>query len=135
MGTNYYLHEKKPATCKHCGHTEKTEPLHIGKSSGGWCFSLHVIPNEGLNTLEDWQKRWSVPGAFIQNEYGEPITPAEMTAEITQRSRDGLADWSPAAYARNNARPGPQNLIRHQIGTHCIGHGPGTWDLITGEFS
>ena len=44
MGTNYYLHKKPP--CEACGH--EPAPLHIGKSSGGWCFSLHVIPEIAL---------------------------------------------------------------------------------------
>jgi hypothetical protein len=40
MSTNYYLHEYV-----------STDPkiLHIGKSSGGWCFSLHVV-EEGVHT-------------------------------------------------------------------------------------
>ncbi len=134
MGTNYYLHEKEPVTCEHCGHTEKTEPLHIGKSSGGWCFSLHVIPDEGLNSLEDWEARWSRPGAFIKDEYGDAQTPEDMRATITERSRASFSDWTNSALARNNAEHGPQNLMRHRLGGSCIGHGPGTWDYITGEF-
>jgi len=50
MGMNYYV-EEKPA-CECCGC--KYEQIHIGKSSAGWCFSLHVIPEMGLNNLEDW---------------------------------------------------------------------------------
>lgn len=114
MGTNYYLHEKQPETCPHCGHAPNYEPLHIGKSSGGWCFALHVIPHEGLNTLDDWQQRWSQPGSFIKNEYDEPIDPAEMLERITNR---------------------PGDMRRHTLdGSHCIGHGPGSYDYITGWF-
>lgn len=50
MGTNYYLHTKPDCEC--CGRG--FEPLHIGKSSGGWCFSLHVMPEDNINTLDDW---------------------------------------------------------------------------------
>ena len=62
MGTNYYLTED----CECCGRA--FPDLHIGKSSGGWCFSLHVIPSEGLNSLDEWESRFSC--GVITNEYG-----------------------------------------------------------------
>jgi hypothetical protein len=132
MSTNYYLHEK-PA-CSSCGRTY--EALHIGKSSGGWCFSLHVIPEDGLNDLPDWVERWSRSGSLILDEYDRPVTPKEMLKVITERRRwsgvDGLDDrW----YQLNHAVPGPYGLVRHAIGQWCVGHGEGTWDLIPGEFS
>lgn len=115
MGTNYYLHEKHPETCPHCGHTPGHEPLHIGKSSCGWCFSLHVMPEEGLNTLDDWRRRWAKDGVVIKNEYGGAFTPAQMLEIITERG---------------------DALMRHTLdGSHCIGHGPGSYDYITGWFS
>lgn len=50
--------------------------------------------------------------------------------------------YSPMAYRsieemlqRNNAVPGPNNLLRHKIDQHCIGHGDGTYDYLVGEFS
>jgi len=61
MGTNYYL-QKKSGTCQTCGHCSE-DPKHIGKSSGGWCFSLHVYPEENITTVT------------IVNEYGETISP------------------------------------------------------------
>lgn len=142
MGTNYYLHET-PA-CPHCGRTY--EPLHIGKSSGGWCFSLHVIPERGLVTLEAWQDLWS-KGGHIKNEYGHDVTPDQMTEIIIDRGYErgeGNRWWNPANgdessfHRRNDSERGPNGLLRHQIdpsGRHCIGHGEGTWDYITGEFS
>ena len=46
--------------------------------------------------------------------------------------RDRPAQW----WVQNHhAIPGPNGLLRHRIGEHCIGHGDGTWDLIRGEFS
>ena len=114
MGTNYYLHEKPD--CKCCGRPFK--PTHIGKSSGGWCFSLHVIPEDSINTVDDWRELWNKPGAFIRNEYGEIILVHEMERIITERS------W------RGNP---PQH--HEQDDYHCIGHGPGTWDYINGDFS
>lgn len=140
MGTNYYLHEKAP--CPTCGHGD--DPLHIGKSSGGWCFALHVIPEQGINTLDDWVARWSVEGVSIQNEYEEAVTPAEMLKIITERN--GRCDWSVSLgryygswqefHIRNQSEEGPNGLLRHRVdGRHCIGQGEGTYDYITGEFS
>jgi hypothetical protein len=136
MGTNYYHHEKEP--CPTCGH-EGDEPRHIGKSSGGWCFSLHVYPEEGIADLGDWKARWG--SGVIKDEYGKTVTPDDMESRITQRSWEpakrvpmGYADWS-QFHEQNGSEPGPSGLLRHRIGPHCLGHGAGTWDLIAGDFS
>ena len=139
MGTNYYLHQKEDCTC--CGRP--FEPLHIGKSSGGWCFSLHVMPEDNINTLDDWRALWSVHGAFIRNEYGERVPIEEMEKIITERigavwdqERWTMFYSSEADFhAKNHSERGPNNLCRHKIGPHCVGHGEGTWDYIPGEFS
>lgn len=133
MGTNYYLHEPQPDACPHCGHAPDYEPLHIGKSSMGWCFSLHIIPKEGINTLEDWQQRWSKPGAVIKNEYGEFVPTEEMLWCITER-HGRAGSWTPDRLRANHAAAGPNHLARHN-GMNCAGHGPGTYDYITGWFS
>jgi hypothetical protein len=142
VGTNFYLRLETKPPCACCGRGYEVEPLHIGKSSGGWCFSLHVDPeavvagHQGINDLHDWQELWAVPGARIEDEYGEVLTPEEMLERITDRGRDIPNTEGPLWYSQNNAEPGPNNLARHRIDyRHCIGHGAGTWDLITGEFS
>lgn len=113
MGTNYYLHQKPDCEC--CGRP--FEPLHIGKSSGGWAFALHVMPEDGISSLDDWRALWAADGAFIRNEYGERVSVEEMERTITARSH-------------------PRGLLRHELDNrHCIGHGEGTWDYITGVFS
>lgn len=136
MGTNYYLHEGPP--CPHCGAV-KGECKHIGKSSAGWCFSLHVEPSEGISDLADWRELWSQPGATIVDEYGETIEPAEMEEIITARRWKyhdpvGYESWE-EFHRLNGSEPGPNNLLRHRIGSHCVKHGAGTWDCIPGEFS
>jgi hypothetical protein len=148
MGTNYYLHPR--ADCECCGRP--FEPLHIGKSSSGWCFSLHVIPEEGINNLDDWRERWSRRSAFIRDEYGKTITAQVMESSITERNRSGLdaswdrVNWWNSPFSRylseedfhrsNHSERGPNLLLRHKVdGRHCIGHGPGTYDYIVGEFS
>lgn len=144
MGTNYYFHERPDCTC--CGRPY--EPLHIGKSSAGWCFALHVIPEEGIHDLPDWIGRWwARPDSVIRNEYGEVVGADKMEAIIKARGRN--TDWDSAWWAQgdyyssedhfhrmNQSQRGPKGLLRATIdGRHCIGHGAGTWDLITGEFS
>lgn len=113
MGTNFYWHEKE---CEQCGSNLK-EVLHIGKSSAGWCFSLHVIPYEGLNTLDDWIKRFET-GGVIRDEYGHKHSVEELLSRIKDREWKG------------------QEPQRHIIdGRHCVGYGEGTWDYIAGNFS
>lgn len=148
MGTNYYLHEN---VCEHCGRGDG-EPLHIGKSSGGWCFSLHVGTMESsavhgevqIENVEDWMELWEGPGCIIRNEYGDDVSQLEMLDIILKRSwirppqlypnewYDSEEDFN----EHNHAESGPNGLSRHKIdGVHCIGHGDGTYDLIVGEFS
>lgn len=130
MGTNYYLEDQEP--CSHCGRPY--ERVHIGKSSGGWCFSLHVIPERGINSLEDWKANWQ--GKKIYNEYGDEVSHEEMISIITERSWNKNLPSDPNWFSQNYAEIGPNNLARHKIdGHHCIGHGDGTWDLIATDFS
>lgn len=144
MGTNYYaILEEKEHDCPTCSRPGYMEIIrwHIGKSSLGWCFSLHVgSPNEPHipRSLTEWKEVWS-KSLRIVDEYGREITPDDMLRIVTQRQgieppvREKHLDlgW----YRSNHAQPGPNHLARHVLDTHCVGHGEGTWDLITGEFS
>ncbi len=136
MGTNYYLHKKTCPCCK-----KPDEVLHIGKSSGGWCFSLHVIPEEGINDLDDWMPLFEDPGNVILNEYDEVIPAEIMRGEITERSwmeREGApygyGSWA-EFHRQNDSEPGPNGLLRHKINRYCTKHGAGTWDCLPGEYS
>lgn len=141
MGTCYYLHPKE-------NPGDLFEPVHIGKSSHGWCFSLHVIPEKGINDLEDWKPL--LKRGLIKNEYYEEFSYEEMLSVITDRSFPDTPEEcekklkeSSAWYSsyedfleKNQAIRGPNNLLRHRIdGHHCIRNGNGTWDCIVGEFS
>jgi hypothetical protein len=148
MGTNYYLHQR----------TGLPEPdheivLHIGKSSTGWCFSVHVMPERGINDLQDWvtliEQRASA--AVIKDEYGEELQLQELLNIITDRRRsvsikdsftrgkeqgfyqhvDDVEQW----LRLNRAVRGPNNLMRHALGGTIVRHGSGTWDCIVGDFS
>jgi len=129
MGTNYYLETECCPACK-----RPRDRLHIGKSSGGWCFSLHVDRDEGITSLDDWQALWGQSGTRIVDENGVTITPAEMLRTITDRSWPRERTLDARYLISNHAEAGPNGLLRHQIGPHCIGHGDGTYDLIPGEF-
>jgi hypothetical protein len=133
VGTNFYL-TPNPPSCPHCGRP--FERLHIGKSSGGWCFGLHVIPEEGITNLDDWKRLFADPKRMIVDEYGTTMSVEAMVGSITERASSGKHKWTAAEYAENHAVPGLNGLARSRVdGQHCVGHGAGTWDLIAGEFS
>ncbi len=132
MGKNYYLERGKP--CSKCGRGEAE--LHIGKSSGGWYFALHVIPELGLDTLHDWKKFWK--GKQITNQCGTKISKKKMLDIICNRKYHGTLahQRTQEFYCMNNAELGLNGLLRSKIdGHHCTGHSVGTWDYIEGEFS
>ncbi len=134
MGTNYYLHAP---SCPHCGH-EMEESVHLGKSSWGWCFGLHIYPENGINNWEDltnfiWFKTEN-DGWKIKDEYGMIIAYEEFLEIVCQRQGKNACkeQW----LAINHAVKGPFGLARHQIDDwHCIGHGEGTYDYLIGDFS
>lgn len=128
MGTNYY--------CEH-----KNFNLHLGKSSAGWVFALHVYPERGIYDLSDWEPLMAE--SVIVDEYDRIMTQEQMMRVITQRG----ASICPSTrfpdnsafdefLGHNYAQLGPENLLRSKIdGFRCIGHGLGTWDLHVGDFS
>lgn len=127
MGTNYYAQINK---CAHCGRSDE---LHIGKSSAGWCFALRVYPEQGINDLDDWEPL--LRAHAVRNEYGDvfPAPALSVLDTIRHRSWDGkerpLTWWT-----ENHAEPGPNGLARHRSGERGVRHGAGTWDCIEYEF-
>lgn len=113
MGTNFYFYRAD------------LPRLHIGKSSAGWTFALHV---EGeIQSLEDWKRFLVKEPGEIRDEYGNVWTLGDLLREITERSWPGVREPI--------GEPGPNGLVRCRVGKGlCVGHGPGTWDLIEGEF-
>jgi hypothetical protein len=142
MGTNYYsvrrgLDVESPDTFWDLRGTE--DCIHIGKSSGGWCFSLHVVPEFGINTLEDWIRMFIEPDRIIIDEYREIVPFERMMGVITQRGRASARVWDDEFMRKNCAEPGPNGLYRHSLDHDreygCVGHGEGSYDYISGEFS
>jgi len=134
MGTHYYAIVKESPVCdkvkSDCPKIEKR--LHIGKSSGGWCFALRVYPERGLVSLASWKNFFKRHKLF--DEYGRLVHADEMVNIITDRSFDG--QWADKDLAENHAERGPNNLARSRVdGYRCVGNGLGTWDYFLGEFS
>ncbi len=141
MGTNYY-HHKGPLEFS----GERINGRHIGKSSWGWCFSLRVYPEDGINDLDDWRELLKT--GEIWNEYGDKVPADDMLKIIAERKHPigwdehpwggNLLGYEDEAdfHRKNDSERGPNNLLRHKLmPRHCIKHGEGTWDCIVGEFS
>lgn len=138
MGCNYYLQAEPP--CPTCGRVDD-ERVHIGKSSAGWYFALHVIPELGINTLDDWRNLWSAPGAIIRNEYGDVMSISDMELIITVRHGPPERSYKPyfsevEMLRLNGCEWGDYNLLRSKVSDYwCVGHGEGPWSYFTGDFS
>lgn len=134
MGTNYYAIETKNV-CDHCGRGDEVSRIHIGKSSYGWCFGLHVgsaAEPEVPRSLDEWKVFLAKDGVRIEDEYDTEVTVEQMENIITQRKHPQPAslDWM---YS-NHAVPGPNGLARHALDQFCTAHGEGTYDLLIGYF-
>lgn len=134
MGTNYYSAKLLGNFRNDLRLDELIDIIHIGKSSFGWCFALHVIPERGINDITGWTQYLLNSERIIINEYNDIISYEELLNIITNRRNDTVCPWSYEMYQLNHAQPGPNNLIRHSIGGDCVGHGEGTWDYIKSEF-
>ncbi|NNK82858.1 MAG: hypothetical protein HKO92_07025 [Flavobacteriaceae bacterium] len=156
MGTNYYISIRNNSKTDN-KYSQLFEPpcvpLHIGKSSKGWCFSLRVYPEMNINSYNDWiyyilnLSEDSQSIGVIFDEYEREIKLTELTKIITERKSErhwdtllnnplydnysSLDDF----LNKNSAIKGPNNLLRHKIDNFCVGHGDGTYDYIKGEFS
>ena len=123
MGVNFYWHEKpKCDKCGRCG-----ERVHIGKSSFGWCFGLHIHPHDDIYNLSDWIERFDHPGSWIENEYGEVISKEEMLQWI-RREGEGWDEW----------RKKHGKFKRHEFGGRWGmegAYGEGDYDLCNYDFS
>lgn len=156
MGTNYYWYKPLPGgagRCTCCGRAPGVDKFHIGKSSAGWCFSLHVnfdmeyvYPPLRIVDLSDWVQRFQEPETWILDEYSDLVPVEKMLQIIRERGYDDPSEAREQTLRRhadrfdfhaNYAVDGPRGLLRHKISEYarCVGHGEGPWDLIIGEFS
>lgn len=143
MGTNYYV---STAPCEHCG-VSKYDNLHIGKSSAGWAFMLHVYPALGISSFRDWMKILSADKTIIRDEYDNYVSFSEMVQCIVSRINlfpmtdakarlEGYMDLQ-TFLDRNGAELDEEyGLLRARVdGTHCIKRGSGPYDYFVGDFS
>jgi len=113
MGTNYYVEAPK---CPHCGRGD--DSLHLGKSSGGWRFSMatHSASDDGarpaLDSLAAWEE-WLTSDASLRivSEYGEerswPNMLELMSEKANGRTRTPYSRW-PEWHGK---RDGPVDLM------------------------
>jgi hypothetical protein len=135
MGTNYYMikGEWLPEVSD-LGHplyglirdgSGRPASIHIGKSSGSWCFSLRVYPDHGVHNLADWKalvERLLADGWRIESEYCDTVD-VNVLWEVVER-----VGWKELATK--------YPFRRHEVdNTYCIGNGEGLYDYIVGEFS
>jgi hypothetical protein len=141
MSTNYYL--SNPNGSK----------LHLGKSSVGWTFALHVYPGRNINDLSqliahiELEKKDNE--SIIIDEYGTELTYHGFLEVVAKRYNPRIikagwdSDWWSDFYDSeehfhqcNHSIRGPSGLFRRRVDNErCIGHGYGTWDYCVGEFS
>ena len=125
MGTNFYV--DADATCDNPAHRES---LHIGKSSAGWKFGFHGIPELGLTSWAAWQE--FLVGRQITDEYGTELTLAEFVSRVENRR-------VPSALSRPICRvePTPEEIrigFGGQFSRHSY-HDADGFDFTDGEFS
>ena len=107
MGTNYYAVLNLPTA---------TPKVHLGKSSGGWAFSLRQDPDLGL---WDWPAYKKLADHF-EDEYGDVLNADQMEQVVYRRGRCAPPD----GWARLNNADG------------CVGRHPTEpVDYVQGEFS
>jgi hypothetical protein len=138
MGTNYYTVKKgveEMDSEAFWASRGSEDNLHIGKSSAGWCFSLHIIPELNIHDLPGWVPYLLDQDRLIVDEYRQVVTYEQMLAIITDRKSNRTCTWTREMYDKNYAEPGPNNLARHSLGHGCTRQGAGSWDCIEGEFS
>ncbi len=135
MGTNYYASGSKLSGHKGVVLMEDVH-LHIGKSSGGWTFALHVIPELGLTDEYKWLEYIDSHSLIVEDEYGVVVSSNELWLVMYDRRSSSAGRLIPGWCLINHAEPGPNNLARRKIGWLCVGHSPvNPVDYLEGEFS
>ena len=116
MGTNYYAAGE--ATCNNPSHTPQ---LHVGKSSGGWKFGFHGIPDHEppLTSWRAWRE--FLAGRVITDEYDREVPLDEFVNVVEKR-------YTPPG------QPGPLCRVGGRYG-HDNYHDPDGFDFYDGEFS
>ena len=125
MSTNFYAHINLGGP---------VVELHIGKSSIGWCFALHVT--DEITSLDDWRKVWAQAFVTIVDEYGSRCEPDDMLKIVNARGGWTLNEQTGDWYDLNHATRGPHGLARHTYNATLPPNPEAdTYDLCSGDFS
>ncbi len=105
MGTNYYCETGRMLEVEcDCGFKHMMpETLHIGKSSYGWKFTLHSIPEKGLVCWRDWEVVLR-DATRIFDEYGEDVPFGELKSTVLERGNRSDLSESAKERMRETAR-------------------------------
>lgn len=95
MGTNYYAKNK---TCPMCG--QSTNPIHIGKSSGGWQFSFQYNGGKFYTNITE-MKIW-LADKEIWNEYGEKIPHSDFWELVESKQTHNNMNHAERFPTKNN---------------------------------
>ncbi len=89
MSTNYYINDLMGQT------------MHIGKSSVGWQFLFNVGNHDAVDPLDsydNWMNYLVIAtgwkGHQIEDEYGRPVTLAELQERIISTQKTGVNGWT-----------------------------------------
>ena len=77
MGTNYYHHIN---ICEHCN---RSDIIHIGKSSFGWTFSFHATDN--IRSWQDWQE--ALQDGKIFDEYDREVSLEDFIKLVEEKQK------------------------------------------------
>lgn len=102
MGTNYYV----------TNPTLGLNEYHVGKSSGGWVFSLHCEEEDVFtHSWQSWRDVFYHPDTLITSEYDEFLSPDAMEQIITNRSWHRQNVPTADFLRLNGAKLGPNGLL------------------------
>lgn len=92
MGRNFYWSDE---TQEERQEEREKHWLHIGKSSAGWLFSMHVIPSEDIESWNDWQSVLQASGKIFDDSHNV-VTFEELRQIVEDRSAKHPLefDWS-----------------------------------------
>lgn len=133
MSTNYYVKtgRKEKVICNlGCEH-EIDEILHLGKSALGWKFALHVIPEKGINELEDWKD--VLKNGEILSECNEKITFEKIIEIITKPKFTSTSTKSPLYIDSRCSYDYSDDC--YYLNEDPIGKEGGHYCLVSGDFS
>lgn len=114
------------------------EEIHVGKSSAGWVFLLHIHPDKNIYSLEDYCNIWYDPNIALYNEYDELISPKQLEHTICDRALedDRLTQAEIKQFCKENQcrYDASYGLFRYDLDEFTIPTSK-SYDITTKDFS